>query len=125
MEYLGDTPEKRNKMQTAWKAAWYILERLGLRPEPVEEPTITIPVVCPPDPEAEYERLYRRGEMEIVVMPEPWESEDEWTAGYIKLRQDIRDFDPYLEETNNGTTRLREERKESTDRQGTSESVES
>ena len=101
MEYLGDTPEKRDRMKQAWEAAWYILDRLGVRPP--EQPQHS--TVYPPDPEAEYERLYRAGEMEIVVEPEPWESEDEWTEGYIQLRQELLKFDPYLKEENkNGTT---------------------
>ena len=120
MEYLGDTPEKRDKMQTAWKAAWYILDRFGFRPDlAVAKET---PSIYPPDPEAEYERLYRRGEIEIVVEPEPWEP---WTGGYIKLREEVAKFDPILDENEDGITRIREKCKESTNRQGTPEPVES
>lgn len=100
MEYLGDAPEKRDRMEAAWKASWYILARSGCRPD-FRRPQ----QVCPPDPEAEYERLYRKGEIEIIIEPEPWESEDEWTKGYIKLRQELLDFHPYSEKENkNGIT---------------------
>ena len=115
MEYLGDTPEKRNKMQTAWKAAWYILDRFGFRPDLAREyPRLT---PYPEDPEAEYERLYRRGEVEIVVEPEPW------VDGYLELREQLRE--QIEKEYYDGITRLREKCQESTDKQGTSKPLES
>lgn len=89
-------------MEQAWKAAWYILDLLSAKPKIKETQH---PTIYPVDPEAEYERLYRAGEMEIVVEPLPWETEDTWTEGYIEMRQELLMFDPYLKEENkNGTT---------------------
>lgn len=97
MEHLGYTPERNHTVEAARRAAHWILDRIPLR----DEPTCTTKYfyVYPPDPEAEYERLYRKGEIEIVIEPEPWaedylgiqeklrlQTEEEYKNGIIEVR---------------------------------------
>ena len=101
MEHLGYTPERRHGIEAAKRAASWILDRFSLRDIPCEPHYMS---VYPPDPEAEYERLYRRGELEIIVEPEPW------IDGYLQIKEQL-DLQTE-EEYKNGITEVRREYKE-------------